>query len=189
VNAAAAAAAAVTVGVPLADVARSLAAVRSVSQWRMEVHDRADGVTVVNDAYNANPDSTAAALKALVSIGGGAARSGRRTVAVLGEMKELGESADAEHEEVGRLAVRLGVDLVVAVAPPARAVGAGALAEAGTTTGGEERAVFVEDNEEAIALLGRELRSGDVVLLKASRGARLDVVATALLEDRTEPGR
>jgi UDP-N-acetylmuramoyl-tripeptide--D-alanyl-D-alanine ligase len=185
VNAAAAAAAAVVVGVPLADVARSLSAVRSVSQWRMEVHERADGVTVVNDAYNANPDSMAAALKALVAMKGADAR---RTVAVLGEMKELGESGEAEHEAVGRLAVRLGVDRVVAVGAVARAIEAGVVAEAGGT-GGEERAVFVDDHEAAVGLLRDELRSGDVVLLKASRGARLDVVATALLDDPAGAGR
>ena len=177
VNAAAAAAAAVAVGVPLADAARSLSAVRTLSQWRMEVHDRPDGVTVVNDAYNANPDSMAAALKALVAIGAGSGTR-RRTFAVLGEMKELGESGEAEHEAVGRLAVRLGVDRVVAVGTPARGIGLGARAESGE---GEERAVLVEDNEEAVDLLRRELRAGDVVLLKASRGARLDVVAAAVL--------
>ncbi|WP_148574429.1 UDP-N-acetylmuramoyl-tripeptide--D-alanyl-D-alanine ligase [Nocardioides caldifontis] len=185
VNAAAAAAAALSVGVPLADAARSLSAVRTLSQWRMEVHERGDGVTVVNDAYNANPDSMAAALKALVAIGGGARARRRRTIAVLGEMKELGESGEAEHEAVGRLAVRLGVDRVVAVGAPARAIGEGARAEAGS---GEERAVFVDDNEAAVALLRGELRDGDVVLLKASRGARLDLVAAAVLDQGLDDG-
>ena len=82
------------------------------SRWRMELHERADGLIVVNDAYNANPASMVAAIEALTSIG---RRRSRRTVAVLGEMKELGAEADDAHRDVGRAAAEAGVDLVVAV--------------------------------------------------------------------------
>jgi UDP-N-acetylmuramoyl-tripeptide--D-alanyl-D-alanine ligase len=176
-NAAAAAAAAAAVGIPLEDACRVLAGVESLSQWRMEVRRRQDGLTLVNDAYNANPDSMEAALRALVAIGrgrGGAAR----TVAVLGEMLELGESSAAEHEAVGRLAVRLGVRQLVVVGDAARAVHQGALLEGAQ---GED-AVLVADNDEAVRWLARHTGPDDVVLVKASRGARLDLVADGLLQ-------
>src|SRR5205085_930808 len=83
---------------------------RLVSTRRMDVFDRADGVTVIDDSYNANPASTAAALRALVDVG-----HGRRRVAVLGYLAELGAHEQSGHHEVGRLAAELGVDLVVVV--------------------------------------------------------------------------
>ena len=175
-NAAAAAAAAAAVGIPLEDACRVLSGVDSLSRWRMEVHRRDDGLTLVNDAYNANPDSMEAALRALVAIGKGRG-SEVRTVAVLGEMLELGESSAAEHEAVGRLAVRLGVRQLVVVGDAARAVHQGALLEGAQ---GED-AVLVADNDEAIGWLVRHTGPDDVVLVKASRGARLDVVADGLL--------
>ena len=89
-NATAAAAMALAAGVGLRDIARALTAAVATSRWRMELHERADGLVVINDAYNANPASMAAALDALAAIG---ERRGARTVAVLGEMLELGESA------------------------------------------------------------------------------------------------
>ncbi|QIK66895.1 UDP-N-acetylmuramoyl-tripeptide--D-alanyl-D-alanine ligase [Nocardioides sp. HDW12B] len=187
-NAAAAVAAAAAVGIGLEEAAASLAGVSTVSRWRMEVARRADGVVVVNDAYNANPDSMRAALEALVSIGAGG--SARRRVAVLGEMKELGASADAEHAEVGRLARSLGVDVLLAVGEAARPALTGFDATHGDD--GEDgmagqsdqvRAVAAADNEAAVRWLGEHLRADDVVLVKASRGARLDEVAAALLAD------
>ncbi len=173
-NALAAAATALTLGLTVDQVAQGLSAATSLSQWRMQVDERADGVTVVNDAYNANPDSVRAALKALVAIG-----RGRRTWAVLGEMRELGEASLEEHDAVGRLAVRLDVNRLVAVGEGARAVHLGAAHEG---SWGDESA-FVADTDAAIAILRRELRPGDVVLVKASRAAGLDVVARALLAD------
>jgi UDP-N-acetylmuramoyl-tripeptide--D-alanyl-D-alanine ligase len=180
-NAAAAATAALAVGIPLGDACEVLAGVESLSQWRMEVRHRADGVTVVNDTYNANPDSMEAALRSLVSIGNGRG-SDARTIAVLGEMRELGESSAAEHDAVGRLAVRLGVHRLLVVGEAARATHDGARAQRLASGQGEEP-VFVADNDEAVAWLTEEVRPGDVVLVKASRGARLDVVARALLEE------
>lgn len=177
-NAAAAAAAAIALGIPLAGVVAALGTVSTLSQWRMEVHERADGVTVINDAYNANPDSMRAALKALAAIGRGRGPSAR-TIAVLGEMRELGESSREEHDAIGRLAVRLDIHRLLVVGEAARAMHLGAYLEG---SWGEE-SVFVADNDAAVAWLREHVRPGDVVLVKASRGARLDQVAAALLTE------
>ncbi|MFZ5852773.1 MAG: UDP-N-acetylmuramoyl-tripeptide--D-alanyl-D-alanine ligase [Actinomycetota bacterium] len=169
-NAVAAAAASLALGQPLAEVAEALGAARSLSPWRMEVHERPDGVTVVNDAYNANPESMRAALEALVALAGT-----RRTWAVLGEMRELGEAAPVAHAEVGRWAARLGVGCVVAVGAPAAPIHDAARAEGAC-------AVPVPDGTAAVELLSARLAPGDVVLVKASRAAGLERVADALRE-------
>lgn len=171
-NALAAATVGRAVGMPVVDVAQALCAAVARSRWRMEVTERPDGVTVVNDAYNANPESMRAALKALVAMG-----RGRRTWAVLGEMLELGPSSTQEHDAVGRLAVRLDVARLVAVGPGARPIHLGASLEG---SWGEESA-YVPDTDAAVALLQQELRPGDVVLVKASRGSGLERIADALL--------
>ena len=163
-NALAVAAVALELGMDVDAVSAALSAAGPVSRWRMEVTDRPDGVTVVNDAYNANPDSVRAALKALV----GMARDGR-SWAVLGEMLELGEESVSEHDGIGRLVVRLGVDHLVVVGRGAAAMHTGAVMEG---SWGEE-SVLVPDVEAAHALLSAQLRPGDVVLLKSSRDAGL----------------
>ena len=178
-NALAAAAVALECGRSPADVAAGLAAARPVSRWRMEVTDRPDGVTVVNDAYNANPDSVRAALKTLAGLRrGGPDRGGRRAWAVLGPMAELGPAARDEHDAVGRLVVRLSIDKLVAVGDDARPVFTGASLE-GSWDG---EAAWEPDVDAAVAHLRAELRPGDVVLVKASRSAGLERVAAALLE-------
>jgi UDP-N-acetylmuramoyl-tripeptide--D-alanyl-D-alanine ligase len=182
-NAAAAAAVAVAVGMSLDDVAAALSEAESVSRWRMEVHERPDGVTVINDAYNANPDSMRAALKSLAEIG--RRRPGARTLAVLGEMRELGDSAREEHDTVGRLAVRLDIHQLVVVGDAAKPIHLGASLEG--SWGGES--VFVPDNDAALAWLRENVTDGDVVLVKASRAAALERVADALLEDSTSTSR
>ena len=121
-NAAAAAAMALAAGVDLDTVADALSEARSASRWRMEVHERADGAVVVNDAYNANPESMEAALESLQVIG---QRSGRRTVAVLGEMFELGPDAASGHHRVGAFARAAGVDVLVTVGETAQGIGRG----------------------------------------------------------------
>jgi len=173
-NALAAAAVALECGRGLPEVAASLERAAPRSRWRMEVTERADGLTVVNDAYNANPESVDAALRALTAMA-----AGRRTWAVLGEMLELGAASTAEHEAVGRLARSLGVDRLVVVGDGARAVHAGAVAD-GAVDG--EGSVHVPDVAAALALLRPQLGAGDVVLVKASRGAGLERVAAGLLE-------
>jgi UDP-N-acetylmuramoyl-tripeptide--D-alanyl-D-alanine ligase len=162
-NALSAAAVALECGATPDGVAAALSAAGPASRWRMEVVDRADGVTVVNDAYNANPESMRAALQALAALGNG----GRRTWAVLGRMAELGDASAAAHAEVAATAAELGVDHLVTVGP---------------TEYGRGRAVA--DVAAALDLLRAELEPGDVVLVKASRAVGLDRLADALVQER-----
>ncbi|MFB7995554.1 UDP-N-acetylmuramoyl-tripeptide--D-alanyl-D-alanine ligase [Streptomyces sp. NPDC056002] len=172
-NALAAAAVAHDLGMSVEEIALALSEAGTLSRWRMEVTERPDGVTVVNDAYNANPESMRAALRALAAMG-----RGRRTWAVLGQMAELGDEALAEHDAVGRLAVRLNVSKLVAVGGrEASWLQLGAYNEG---SWGEE-SVHVSDAQAAVDLLRSELRPGDVVLVKASRSVGLESVAQALL--------
>ena len=163
-NALAVIAVALECGMAMGDIAEALADARPASRWRMEVTERADGVTIINDAYNANPDSMRAALKALVAMG-----RGRRTWAVLGSMLELGDESTTEHDAIGRLAVRLNVSRLVVVGETARPMASGAQHEG---SWGDE-AVWVPDADAAYELLSRELSAGDVVLFKSSRDAGL----------------
>ncbi|MCS0636399.1 UDP-N-acetylmuramoyl-tripeptide--D-alanyl-D-alanine ligase [Streptomyces sp. LP05-1] len=182
-NALAAAAVAHELGMSVDEIATALSGAGTLSRWRMEVTERPDGVTIVNDAYNANPESMRAALRALVAMGGPARERGGRTWAVLGTMAELGDDALAEHDAVGRLAVRLNVSKLVAVGGrEASWLRLGAYNEG---SWGEE-SVHVSDAQAAVDLLRSELRPGDVVLVKASRSVGLERVAQALLDDATE---
>ncbi|MGC4942676.1 UDP-N-acetylmuramoyl-tripeptide--D-alanyl-D-alanine ligase [Kribbella sp. DT2] len=178
-NALAAATAALAAGLTPEQVVSGLNSATTVSKWRMEVTERPDGVTVINDAYNANPESVRAALKALVAIG---RARGVRTWAVLGPMGELGDRATEEHDGVGRLVVRLDVNRLVAVGEDARPIHLGASLEG---SWGNESA-YVATSDEALDLLRAELRPGDVVLVKASRYVGLDRLATALLEEAAQ---
>jgi UDP-N-acetylmuramoyl-tripeptide--D-alanyl-D-alanine ligase len=164
-NAAAAAAVAISLGLDLPTIADRLARATVRSPMRMARHVRDDGLVVIDDAYNANPESMTAALDALVTLGGG------RTVAVLGEMLEMGDESHRRHVEVGEHAATLGVDRVIAV-------GAGA---AGIAEGAGERGTAVADVDEALRVLSAWLTPTDVVLVKASRGVRLERVSEALL--------
>jgi UDP-N-acetylmuramoyl-tripeptide--D-alanyl-D-alanine ligase len=164
-NALAAAAVALACGMPLPEVAAALSAATPRSKWRMEITERRDGVLVINDAYNANPESMRAALRALAGIGRG--RAGR-TWAVLGGMAELGPATAAEHDAVGRAAAELGISRLVTVGEPARAIDHGSR--------------WVPDADAAIALLCKEIQPGDVVLVKASRAIGLERVALELVE-------
>ncbi|MFF2831414.1 UDP-N-acetylmuramoyl-tripeptide--D-alanyl-D-alanine ligase [Cellulosimicrobium cellulans] len=164
-NALAAATAALRLGVALPDVAARLSDARALSPHRMQVTERPDGITVIDDSYNANPDSMRAALKALAVMAG----RDRRSVAVLGEMLELGEDSRVAHDDLGRLVVRLNVKLLVVVGEGAGGIHDGATQEG--SWGDETR--FVPDVEAASALLRDELREGDVVLVKASNGSGL----------------
>jgi UDP-N-acetylmuramoyl-tripeptide--D-alanyl-D-alanine ligase len=139
----------------------------------MEISTSPDGVIVVNDAYNANPDSMAVALKALAELG---RRRQGRTIAVLGEMKELGPESVTAHDEIGRLAVRLNIGHLIAVGAGARPIQLGAAHE-GSWNG---EAVFAADIEEAMEALHAVVQPGDIVLVKASRGVALEQVAQRL---------
>ncbi|GAA0220146.1 UDP-N-acetylmuramoyl-tripeptide--D-alanyl-D-alanine ligase [Cryptosporangium japonicum] len=182
-NVLAAAAVGLELGLGLDEVATVLSGATPVSRRRMEVTERVDGVTVVDDSYNANPDSVRAALKALRAMATPAPKQGeeprgrRRVWAVLGHMAELGDTSREQHDAIGRLAVRLDIDRLVVVGPEAGAIHAGAVLEG---SWGEE-SVHVPDVDAAVELLGSQLAPGDVVLVKASRSARLDRVVDALL--------
>ncbi|WP_433185047.1 UDP-N-acetylmuramoyl-tripeptide--D-alanyl-D-alanine ligase [Actinoallomurus sp. CA-150999] len=172
-NALAAAAVAHELGMPVADIAEALSEATPASRWRMEVTERPDGVTVINDAYNANPESVRSALDTLVHMA-----RGRRAFAVLGEMAELGAITVSEHERIGVHAARGGLAGLIAVGETAASVLEGA-GQVGSWTG---EGVRVEDADAAVAALGERLRPGDVVLVKASRVAGLEKVAQAVLE-------
>ena len=173
VNAAATAATALAAGLSFDAVCESLRAIETLSRWRMEVRERPDGLVVVNDAYNANPGSMRAALETLAHMG---ERAGRRTVAVLGAMRELGASSDDEHRAVGDLAHHLGIDQVVVVGD-ARAT-YDALVEAGADPGATRH---VETLSEATEWLRENVAGRDVVLVKASRSEGLERLAEMLL--------
>ena len=171
-NALAAAAVALAAGLAPDAVAAALSSATARSRWRMELHERADGLAVLNDAYNANPDSMGAALRSLA----GMRRPGGRLVAVLGDMLEFGEGSAAEHRLVGRLAADLGVDELLAVGDLADEVAAG-FGESGRPT-----RTFAH-SDDAARHLRAVVRPRDVVLVKASRGLALESVADALLAD------
>jgi UDP-N-acetylmuramoyl-tripeptide--D-alanyl-D-alanine ligase len=171
VNALAAAALAAELGLPVADVAEGLSAATARSKWRMEVTERPDGVTVINDAYNANPEAVAAALETLATVA-----RGRRAFAVLGCMAELGGESARWHERAGGLAARAGVAGLIVVGEDAAPMLTGAKAE--RSWHGE--LIGVPDAGGAVAALGNLLAPGDVVLVKASRAAGLERVALAL---------
>jgi UDP-N-acetylmuramoyl-tripeptide--D-alanyl-D-alanine ligase len=185
-NALCAAAVALECGATLGQVAAALSAAGPVSKHRMEVVTRDDGVTIINDAYNANPDSMRAGLKALAWMAREAGET-RRSWAVLGEMAELGDDAISEHDSIGRLAVRLDVSRLVVVGT-GRAMSAmhhGAVMEG--SWGAE--ATMVADADAALALMRSELRSGDVVLVKGSNAVGLGALADALIAERGDSDR
>ncbi len=165
-NLLAAASAAHALGIDAETITTSLNNQRAVSRYRMERTERADGVTIINDAYNANPESMRAALRTLAELGGSGLR---RTWAVLGEMLELGEDSVLEHDAVGRVAVRLNISRLLVVGAGARAMHVGAVMEG---SWGEE-SMFLPDAAAAEAVLRAELAPGDVILFKSSNGAGL----------------
>lgn len=148
------------IGLPLDRVAESAARIE-LSPWRGQEHALSHGIVLINDAFNANPLSLGVALEALV-----ARRNGGRAVAVLGEMSELGADSRRWHARAGRQAAALGVDVLVAIGPPARAYLDG--------VNGHVECRWFPDLTGAAQRLPSLLRAGDVVLLKASRSAELD---------------
>ena len=171
-NALAVIAAAQACGLELTSIVAALGSARPVNRWRMEVHERADGVLVVNDAYNANPASMRAAVDALVAMSRPASADTPRrpSWAVLGGMLELGDLTVSEHHSLGAYLREAGIDHVLAVGSGARQIADGAAA---TGSSGEIDVRWVADTDSAYDLLTQELRSGDVVLLKSSRDSGL----------------
>ncbi len=185
-NALAAAAVGRAVGMPVRAVAEALSGAAASSRWRMEVTELTGGVTLINDAYNANPHSMKAALRSLSVIG-----RGRRSWAVLGEMAELGPDTNNAHDEIGRLVVRLGIERLIVVQGPGGATGATVGGRTGARAlhlgahlegswGGESE--LVSSIDDAVGILEAELAEGDVVLVKASRSAGLERVALRLID-------
>lgn len=175
-NTLAAAGVALSLGMEFDDVVTALGEVGIVSTRRMDVFRRPDGVTVIDDSYNANPSSMAAALRALAAMA-----DGRRTTAVLGYMAELGEYERSSHEEMGRLAAELGVNRLIVVAENARPVLDGATA----VEGWHGEAIFAADQAAATDIVRSDLRDGDVVLVKGSRYRTWDVVDALRPEEET----
>ncbi|TYL51087.1 UDP-N-acetylmuramoyl-tripeptide--D-alanyl-D-alanine ligase [Agromyces mariniharenae] len=173
-NALAATAAALELGVPLPAIVEALESVRLAERWRMEVMGGRDDVTVINDAYNASPDSMAAALKTLAQV----QEPGTRTIAVLGEMSELGEFSGEEHDRIGLLAVRLGISQLVVVGAGARRLHITAVNE-GSWDG---ESAYVEGADEAFDLVTSIARPGDTVLVKSSNAAGLRLLGDRLGE-------
>ncbi|WP_439594193.1 UDP-N-acetylmuramoyl-tripeptide--D-alanyl-D-alanine ligase [Microbacterium sp.] len=172
-NALAAIAAATTLGVSLADSVSRLETVEIAERWRMQPLG-SDRVRIINDAYNASPDSMAAALRTLAQITG----PGERMVAVLGAMSELGEYAGEEHDRVGELAVRLRIPRIVVIGTEARRMFLAAVAQGSW----DDEAVFFATADEAYDYLVDELRDGDRVLVKSSNAAGLRFLGDRLGE-------
>jgi UDP-N-acetylmuramoyl-tripeptide--D-alanyl-D-alanine ligase len=195
-NALCAGAVALECGATVEQVAAALAGTGPVSRHRMQVTTRADGVTVIDDAYNANPDSMRAGLQALAWIAHGGLDQGsriRRSWAVLGEMAELGQDAITEHDRIGRLAVRLDVSrlVVVGIGRSMSAMHHGAVLEGALGSWGadsDDGAVNVADGDAALALLRAEVQPGDVVLVKASNSVGLGRLADVLASEGTAGG-
>jgi UDP-N-acetylmuramoyl-tripeptide--D-alanyl-D-alanine ligase len=164
-NALAATAAALELGAPLDLIVEALGQVTLAERWRMQLMGGRDDVTIINDAYNASPDSMSAALKTLAQV----QRAGSRTIAVLGEMSELGEFSGEEHDRIGLLAVRLGISQLVVVGPGARRLHISAINE-GSWDG---ESAYVETADEAYDLVVASVRPGDTVLVKSSNSAGL----------------
>ncbi|RKT31166.1 UDP-N-acetylmuramoyl-tripeptide--D-alanyl-D-alanine ligase [Microbacterium sp. AG1240] len=172
-NALAALAAATALGIDAATAVARLETVELAERWRMQPLG-SERVRIINDAYNASPDSMAAALRTLAQITG----AQERTVAVLGAMSELGEYAEEEHDRVGLLAVRLGIQRIVVIGADARRMFLEAVAQGSW----DSEAVFFATADEAYDYLVTELRDGDRVLVKSSNSAGLRFLGDRLGE-------
>jgi len=177
-NALAAATAALLVGIPPQVVAKRLSNAKPLSPHRMAVTERPDGILIIDDAYNANPESMRAGLQTLAKIA-----KNRRSVAIVGAMRELGEGGLEAHDEIGRLAVRLGINKFIVIGEGARAAHEAAVQEG--SWGDESQ--FFSDLDAARAALPTILQTGDVVLVKASNGSGLWRLADELADGKFGP--
>lgn len=171
-NALAALSVADTLGVDITDAIAVLGTLDRAERGRMEVLGGRDDVTIINDAYNASPDSMAAAIRTLAMI----TPRERRTVAVLGAMSELGEYAGDEYDRIGLQLVRLNISQLVVVGAEARRLHISAMNE-GSWAG---ESVYCEDADAAFAYLSKELKAGDTVLVKSSNSAGLRTLGDRL---------
>jgi len=161
-------------GLPRSEVRLALEKMELAERWRMQLTNRADGISIINDAYNASPDSMKAALQTLAHLG----KSGRRTIAVLGEMAELGEFSRDAHDEIGRLVVRYNIDRLIVVGEGAKLIHMGAMFE-GSWDG---ESIFFDSSSEALTHIREMLVPGDIVLVKSSKSANLRHLGDDLLE-------
>jgi UDP-N-acetylmuramoyl-tripeptide--D-alanyl-D-alanine ligase len=161
-------------GVPKDIAVSALESMPLAERWRMQILNRGDGVTIINDAYNASPDSMKAALQTLAQLG----RSGGRTIAILGEMAELGDLSREQHDAIGRIVVRLNIDQLIVVGQGAKLIHMGAEQEG--SWAGESK--FFESIDEALAHVRGMLRAGDLVLVKSSKSANLRHLGDNLME-------
>ena len=171
-NALAALAAALECGMQLDEASALIAQARPVSAHRMAVTERADGITIIDDSYNASPESMRAAFLALLDVA-----EGGRTVAVIGEMLEMGDASREAHWELGHHAVRLGIDYLLVVGEGAKPAFDAAVREG---SWGDE-AAFVGSIGDARSYLSERLMAGDTVLVKASHGTGLYELADELV--------
>lgn len=161
-------------GLPRQQAIAALERMQLAERWRMQLSKRADGVYVINDAYNASPDSMKAALQTLAQLG----KQGHRTIAVLGEMAELGEFSANEHDAIGRLVVRLNIDQLFVVGSGAKLIHMGASQEG--SWDGESK--YFDRIDEALEAIRGMLRPDDIVLVKSSKSANLRHLGDDLME-------
>ncbi len=164
-------------GINRANAIAALESMALAERWRMQVTHRSDGVTIINDAYNASPDSTRAALQTLAQLG----KTGRRTIAILGEMAELGEASKTEHDSIGRFVVRLNIDQLVVVGEAARLIHSGAVLEGSW----DRESIFFDQIDKAFEAVREMLEPGDIVLVKSSKSANLRHLGDKLMEVRS----
>lgn len=173
-NALAACAVADQLGISRVTIKSALESMPLAERWRMQLTNRTDGISIINDAYNASPDSTKAALQTLAQLG----KSGRRTIAILGEMAELGSFSREQHDAIGRIVVRLNIDQLVVVGVGAKLIHMGAEQEG--SWGGESK--YFDSIAEALVYVRGMLVAGDIVLVKSSKSANLRHLGDELLE-------
>jgi UDP-N-acetylmuramoyl-tripeptide--D-alanyl-D-alanine ligase len=177
-NALAAAAVGISVGMEISDIARILGSLKQMSKWRMEVHQVPGNVTIINDAYNANPESMTAALETLTAI-----PATGRTFAILGKMHELGQTSQAIHSQIAKLASELGVNQVIAVGQQAQEYGLPPAMDGKDSSddsgqnGNGQKSVWLPDFDLACDYIVNEVGSGDILLFKASRAEQFEVLA------------
>lgn len=173
-NALAAAAVGIAVGMEFETIARALTTLKQMSKWRMEVHQIPGNVTIINDAYNANPESMAAALQTLAAI-----PAPGKSFAILGKMHELGDASDAIHEQISKLAIDLGVTQVIAVGELAKPYVPAAHTDSvrNMSESGVQKSVWLPDFAAACDYIVNQVNSGDILLFKASRAEHFEVLA------------
>jgi len=155
---------------------QAIESMKLAEKWRMELGVTESGLTVINDAYNASPDSMRAALQTLAQLG---RISGKKTVAVMGEMAELGEFSAHEHDAIGRIAVRLNLGQVVVVGKAAKLIHMGASQEG--SWDGESQ--YFDEISNALAYLREMLTGDEIVLVKSSKSANLRFLGDDLLKE------